>query len=150
MNEYAESNRDPSQLVRAAGFLLFCRPDQRFLLMRHRNRWDLPKGHAEPGESFLETALRETEEETGIAREQIVVEPDFQFDLTYPVTYKRTGDAVFTKQLRIFLGWLDRQPPLKLTEHLSANWFDWNPPHRIQETTIDPLLAEVDSHFARR
>jgi len=28
--------------------------------------WDIPKGHSEPGESPLETMLRETKEETGI------------------------------------------------------------------------------------
>ena len=31
----------------------------------HRLDWSLPKGKIEPGESLLETALREVEEETG-------------------------------------------------------------------------------------
>ncbi|MEL7161300.1 MAG: NUDIX domain-containing protein, partial [Bacteroidota bacterium] len=31
-----------------------------------RNRWDLPKGHVDPGETNLECALRELEEETGV------------------------------------------------------------------------------------
>lgn len=36
-------------------------------LMIHRNdRWDLPKGHVEPGESFDRCAEREIEEETGV------------------------------------------------------------------------------------
>ena len=38
------------------------------ILMIFRNgRWDLPKGHCEAGETFAETALREVEEECGIA-----------------------------------------------------------------------------------
>ena len=51
--------RNPEGVVRAAGILLMtrCKPQQ-FLLMRHSNRWDLPKGHCEPGESYVETALR--------------------------------------------------------------------------------------------
>lgn len=39
------------------------------LLMCHATgtrRWDLPKGMGEPGETALETALRETREETGL------------------------------------------------------------------------------------
>lgn len=39
----------------------------RTLMIRCRNRWDLPKGHVEPGETPAEAALREVEEETGIA-----------------------------------------------------------------------------------
>ena len=56
--------------VDAAGLLLMTRAEPRkFLLMRHRDRWDLPKGHVEPGEGIREAALRETEEETGIDRQ---------------------------------------------------------------------------------
>lgn len=37
------------------------------LLMIYRNgRWDLPKGHREPGENTRHCAARETEEETGV------------------------------------------------------------------------------------
>ncbi len=36
----------------------------RFLLLRAYNYWDFPKGLVEAGESPLETACRETEEET--------------------------------------------------------------------------------------
>lgn len=39
----------------------------RCLLLRAYRNWDFPKGLAEPGESPLQTALRETEEETGLA-----------------------------------------------------------------------------------
>ncbi len=143
--------RDPNQVVRAAGILLMCRrPTPQFLLMRHKTRWDLPKGHSEQGESFLQTAKRETCEETGIDPETIEIDPDFQFELEYPVTYKRSGDQVFTKRVRFYLGYLKTKPDLKdleITEHESAQWFDWNPPHEIQTQTIDPLLAAVADHL---
>lgn len=135
--------------VRAAGILLMWKTDLpvEFLLMRHRDRWDLPKGHCESGESFRDAALRETEEETGIPADQIDLDAEFFFDLFYPVRYKRYGDRVFEKQVRYFLGYLSDKPELILTEHESAKWFAWCPPHAIQQQTIDPLLAAVAKHL---
>ena len=54
----------------SAGFILF--RDGKFLFLVHREgHLDFPKGHVEKGESLLEAALRETEEETGLGREMI-------------------------------------------------------------------------------
>ena len=36
------------------------------LLIKRKDKWDLPKGKHEEGEQYRETALRETDEETGI------------------------------------------------------------------------------------
>lgn len=41
------------------------------LMIRRRNRWDLPKGHVEPGESDEKCAVREIAEETGVAEARI-------------------------------------------------------------------------------
>lgn len=51
--------------IRAAGCIV---TDQEgnMLLIRRNDRWDLPKGKVEPGETLLAAALRETREETGI------------------------------------------------------------------------------------
>ncbi|MEE2934893.1 MAG: NUDIX domain-containing protein [Planctomycetota bacterium] len=143
-------NIEPGNRVRAAGILLIHRDagKQSFLLMRHHERWDLPKGHCEAGESFRETALRETEEETGITAKQIRLDPDFSFELFYPVQYGHLREAIFQKQVRYFLGYLREKPDLKITEHESASWFLWSPPHQIQSQTIDPLLAAVAEHLS--
>ena len=51
--------------VMSTGFLVIRRqPEVSFLLLRHPDRWDLPKGHLDPGETPAECALRELEEET--------------------------------------------------------------------------------------
>ena len=103
------------QIVRAAGILLMtdATGTTEFLLMKHPDRWDLPKGHCEADESFEETAIRETEEETGISRQAIDLDPEFHFDLTYPVTYQKTGDRVFQKHVRYFLACLQTKPRLE-------------------------------------
>lgn len=137
------------QTVRAGGLLLLTQTDPRqFLLLRHPDRWDLPKGHCELGESFLDAALRELTEETGIPKSAVELDPDFCFELQYPVRYKKRGNQVLTKQLRYFLGYLAHVPELTLTEHQDSRWFPWRPPHQIQPQTIDPLLAAVAKHIA--
>jgi bis(5'-nucleosidyl)-tetraphosphatase len=113
--------------VKACGFILFRRDKstdrKSFLLMKHADRYDLPKGHLEPGESELDCALREMNEETGIPIEAV--------EMT----------------LVIFLGWVDFNTQINISEHLGYEWFDWNPPHQIQILTIDPLLTEVATHL---
>ena len=56
------------KVVRAAGGVV-TNSEGDLLMIRLRNRWDLPKGHIEPGEKSLTAALREVEEETGIKAE---------------------------------------------------------------------------------
>lgn len=51
--------------VRAAGGIVTA-PDGTMLLIQRNGRWDLPKGKVEAGETLLQAALREVQEETGI------------------------------------------------------------------------------------
>lgn len=134
--------------VFAAGVLLFrAAPQPHFLLMQHPTRWDLPKGHAEPGETLQETALREMHEETGIDPQHVWLDPDFRWRTEYPVTYKKMPGRVFRKEVTIFLGRLLDDIDVGVTEHAGFRWVPWNPPHRIQDQTIDPLLAAVEEYL---
>lgn len=125
-------------------------PIDEFLLMKHADRWDLPKGHVDPGETDIECALRELEEETGIAPTNIELDPDFLFQLQYYVQYKRTGGQRRLKTLKVYLGRLQRDVPIVVTEHIGYQWFHWNPPHAIQQETIDPLLESVEEFMRLR
>jgi len=131
--------------VKSCGVLVYRdRPDCEFLLMRHRDRWDLPKGHVDDQESELECALRELEEETGIQRSDIRIDPAFRFTHEYLVVGRKSGQPSL-KTLVVFLGKLLLDDvEIRPTEHPSYAWWRWSPPHQIQTQTIDPLLDAVD------
>lgn len=129
--------------LKSCGFLIVRGdPIREFLLMRHADRWDLPKGHVDPGENERECAWRELVEETGITAADIEPIDGFRFTHCYQVRGKRDG-KLHDKTLVIFLGRLINDVPIQPTEHIDYRWFPWNPPHRIQTMTIDPLLASV-------
>jgi bis(5'-nucleosidyl)-tetraphosphatase len=139
------------QQVKSCGFILFTgertNPQKSFLLMKHRDRYDLPKGHIEPGESDIECALREMTEETGIPANVVNIEPDFQYRSVYYPQYARYDNEIIEKTLIIFLGWVETPTVMPSSEHLGYEWIEWQPPHQIQAQTIDPLLAEVSAYF---
>ena len=124
-------------------------PLREFLLMKHTDRWDLPKGHVDAGETELECALRELMEETGIQATDIRLNSDFRFEHRYTVTGPRTNHEPAEKTLVIFLGHLLNDVSIVVTEHKSSSWFKWDPPHHIQQRTIDPLLEHLDHHLNR-
>lgn len=51
---------------RSFGVVPICGEDVLLLLHRGGGHWSFPKGHADPGETSIETALRELHEETGV------------------------------------------------------------------------------------
>ncbi len=138
----------------ASGYLIFRRQGTQlqFLLMKHPDRWDLPKGHLDPNESISQAAIRELYEETGIPADAIWTDPHFAFVHSYLVANRKRygeneGSKKVLKELTIFLGFLLRPVDLQCTEHPDYLWWNWSPPHRIQTKTIDPLLAQVAQHF---
>jgi len=132
--------------LKSCGFLIVRgQPIREFLLMRHADRWDLPKGHVDLGETELKCALRELHEETGITADDIEPIDGFRFTHHYQVHGKR-DNQLDDKTLVVFLARLMHDVPIQPTEHGGYQWFTWNPPHQIQARTIDPLLAELE-HF---
>lgn len=116
-------------------------PQLSFLLMHKLNRYDLPKGHMEAGETELECALRELYEESGIEANLLQIDEIFRFTTTYKTRY--LGE----KTVVIFLGWLQEEVVIKLSEHSSYSWVEWKPPHEIQEKMINPLLEQLEQYL---
>jgi bis(5'-nucleosidyl)-tetraphosphatase len=134
---------------KSCGILCFRdKPDRAFLLMRHADRLDLPKGHIEPGETEIQCALREFEEETGLSRAHLTLDPDFRFETSYMTRVERDHYKPVEKSVVIFLAEItsDIQPVI-VSEHVGYVWQPWKPPHTIQAGTIDPLLRAVETFW---
>ncbi|KAM6183446.1 bis(5'-nucleosyl)-tetraphosphatase [asymmetrical] [Erethizon dorsatum] len=80
--------------LRACGLIIFRRhcilkmdnSTIEFLLLQASDgihHWTPPKGHVDPGENDLETALRETREEAGIEAGQLTIIEGFRKELNY-------------------------------------------------------------------
>jgi bis(5'-nucleosidyl)-tetraphosphatase len=102
--------------------------DRRYLLIRHRQgHWSFPKGHRDPGETDIEAAYREFQEETGIP--SCVVQSDPRFQEQYG--FDRPDGQRVEKQVTYYLGRLQgtgpdaSEPPptqVQVSEVSEARW----------------------------
>ena len=138
--------------VKSCGVIVMRKQPQLSFLLMLRNpsskyNYDLPKGHIELGEDEISCALRELSEETGITVNDIDLDDNFRYTEIYQTSYKRFKGEKVEKTIVIFLGWLKHKVDLQLTEHSGYKWVDWNPPHVIQEKTINPLLSQLERYL---
>jgi bis(5'-nucleosidyl)-tetraphosphatase len=90
------------------------------LLHYEEGHWDYPKGHVERDETTLETAKRETAEETGITELDFV--PTFQESMGY--FYKREK-ATFHKTVHFFLAKTGQSAVRLSHEHVGSVWLGY-------------------------
>ena len=111
------------------GIVIFRHEDKgvKYLLLHHGGEyWNFPKGHQEGDENDLQTALRELEEETGIAKVKVVdnflneYQYDFDTDINDGVKEKIYKQAIF------FLGEVIDQKVKISDEHIDFGWFDFD------------------------
>lgn len=96
-----------------------------YLLLHHGGKyWNFPKGKMEKGETGLEAAYREVEEETGIQKKDIRLYQNFQQHYYYRF-YVEEGRMIY-KKVTFFLGKV-LEPKIQISdEHKGYFWFDYN------------------------
>ncbi|XP_053304647.1 bis(5'-nucleosyl)-tetraphosphatase [asymmetrical] [Spea bombifrons] len=116
--------------VRACGLIIFRRikagipaaavDDIEFLLLQTSygaHHWTPPKGHVDPGEDDLTTALRETEEEAGLHPNHFRLVDGFRKELKYNVNQKPKTVVYWLAELN------DSNVEVKLSdEHQDFRW----------------------------
>ncbi|XP_040577669.1 bis(5'-nucleosyl)-tetraphosphatase [asymmetrical] [Lepeophtheirus salmonis] len=116
-------------VVRASGFILFQRVSDsiEYLIMKASygsKHWTPPKGHVDPGESILQTAIRETKEESGFEPEKdFIIIQNYEKVLKYNVKSHLDG-IVRPKETIYFLGEMvpgEREVTLS-EEHTDFKW----------------------------
>ncbi len=110
-------------MIQGAGIILF-KNNKILILKSVKGHYDFPKGHVEPGESLLEAAIREFEEETGLDHKHIKIIEDKQYVIEY---YVKEHGEIDLKRVTFFLAEYLGEDDIRISkEHESYVWLDLN------------------------
>ncbi|HUZ92475.1 MAG TPA: NUDIX domain-containing protein [Candidatus Paceibacterota bacterium] len=119
--------KPPTKKQVVAGFVVYRKTSDgiKFLLLYRRgNYWNFPKGHFEPGESTIDVALRELEEETGIKKIELRIMPNFR---AYERFYFKIGNQGIYDTVILFLAETHKADiRIDPREHSGFGWFTYH------------------------
>lgn len=135
--------------LRAAGLIIFRRksftePLEYLLLQTSygKHHWTPPKGHVDPGESDMQTALRETEEESGLKKSSLDIMEHIQKTLNYEVRGKPKTVIYWPAEVK------DYNVAVQLSdEHQDFKWLSLNKACDLLHDTTGVALREVDQEI---
>lgn len=111
-------------MARAAGLVIYRQIEStkpvEYLLLKASygsKHWSPPKGHVDPGEDDLTTAMRETKEEAGYGPSDLTVYDQHRMELRYPVR----------GEMKVVVYWLAKllttsMVPVLSEEHTDFKW----------------------------
>ena len=126
-------------MEKSCGVVLFSK--QKVLLLQYatgqkegewdlQGHWDFPKGHVDKGETEIETATRELEEETGI--KNIILLDNFRKTINYKIQKR---DRKISKEVVFFIA-TTAETEINLShEHVDYGWFDFT--SALKQLTYD-------------
>lgn len=121
--------------------------DDMYLLLHYEaGHWGFPKGNRESGETKLETAIREINEETGLKNKNINFN-DFKTDIDY--FYKRKGKTVY-KVVTYFLAESDTDEIHISREHTDFDWLSYQKAlERLTYSNTQKVLKAVHTYLKK-
>lgn len=134
-------------IIQSAGFIIvdFSGLEPKALcLMNNFYQWDFPKGQLEKGESSLDAAFRETEEESGLGPN------DFQpsgIKVSTPPYKIPQGTKVatyfFAERMSKTQPYLPINPKLGHAEHIALKWISVYDLHKLVSRRLRPVVDEL-------
>jgi bis(5'-nucleosidyl)-tetraphosphatase len=128
----------------SSGVVLFRKENDKilFLLLHYPSgHWDFVKGKMEEGETPHETAIRETQEETGITDVKFL--DNYEEWIQYNFQYQ--GELV-QKKVVFFLGETKTKDITISHEHLNFTWMDYTT--AMEKTTFDNAKTVLSKSYA--
>jgi bis(5'-nucleosidyl)-tetraphosphatase len=126
----------------SAGIVVYCIKDYEFqyLILHYvSGHWDLAKGKLEPGETKMQAAARELQEETGLTAQII---PGFEESLSY--MFKERGKMV-KKTVTFFVGKTHEQAIRLSREHQGYLWVPFEKAYtKLTYNNAKELIQHVD------
>jgi bis(5'-nucleosidyl)-tetraphosphatase len=109
--------------------------------------WELPKGHAEPNETWRQTAVRELKEETGIHNIQLI--PDFARQIRYVFRDRKSG--IVYKIVCFALGQTQSTMIQLSHEHSEFAFLAFEPAvNRLTHSGTRAVLRDADEFLQRQ
>ena len=122
--EFQQFRKDYT-IIQAAGGIVKDELDRTLFIYR-RGFWDLPKGKLDEGESLIECAKREVEEECGITVQEVTDQPF----ITYH-TYEEKGSSILKETYWYPMKATNNQPLIPQTEE-QIEAIEWADNKRIE------------------
>ena len=141
-------------MKQSAGIILVDLSDEKakVLCLRAYKNWDWPKGQLDLGESHIQSAIRELEEETGYTADDIQLVQEL-IDRPEVVTY---GSGKSAKTATYFYAvllntqkepFLPVNPQLGHPEHEEWRWVQTDHLQKIMPDRLKKIVARVESYF---
>jgi len=140
LNELYQNFKSCFKYIEAAGGLVKNNSDK-ILIINRFDKWDLPKGKVEPGETYQEAAVREVSEECGISKPFIVK----QLPSTFHV-YEQDGKSYLKRTYWFEMLYRGSQElvPRKEEGITEARWLPRYEIDKVKKKTFKSLLDVWD------
>ena len=122
--------------------------ERTYLLLQYPGKyWDFPKGKLEQGEKWVDAALRETREETGLT-----VAVDTQFDHSYTYSFNDFRGNRVEKTVVFFIAQAEKDAVVQLSyEHIDFLWLNYQQARmQVYFESVRQLLTEVENYLNQK
>jgi 8-oxo-dGTP pyrophosphatase MutT (NUDIX family) len=133
--------------IMSAGFVIVDfsgREPTALCLLNDFRQWDFPKGKLERGESALDAAIRETEEESGLSLNDIQPVNEISETVFYSVPGgSKSATYFFAERISKKSPYLPVNPMLGKPEHIMLRWFPISSLDEIMPKRLEPVIETL-------